>query len=52
MVCRVEKIKSLSYLQHLKEAENLKIKATYVQIQYFQNVQRILSQLKQNAVLV
>ena len=35
----------------MKAEANLKTKATCVQMQYLQNVQRILSQLKQNAVL-
>ena len=36
----------------MKAEANLKTKATCVQMQYLQNVQIILSQLKQNAVLV
>ena len=41
----MEKIKTLSYLKRLKEEENLKTKATCVQIQYLQSGQIILSQL-------
>ena len=48
----MEKIKTQSYLKRLKEEENLKTKATCVQIQYLQCEQRILPKLKQNAVLV
>ena len=36
----------------MKAEENLKTKATCAQMQYLQKVQRILSQLKQYAVLV
>lgn len=48
----MENIKAMSYLRRLKEVENLEAKASCVQNQYLQNVQGILSQLKQNAVLV